>query len=108
MDISIGVMLTAAAVILSIFDYTCWTKYRRHQLRRSAALLEQQRAFELQQLALGLDTAIAAIAAQFAIGADDAVAGEKDRQRIAPASMPDNARTELQLVREGAIRARLA
>ena len=35
LDILITVMVSATAVILSIFAYIGWAKYRRHQLRRS-------------------------------------------------------------------------
>ncbi len=34
-EIVIGVMVTALVAILSIFAYVGWTKFKRHQLRRS-------------------------------------------------------------------------
>jgi len=34
-EIVIGLMLAALAVILSLFAYVGWTKYKRYQLRRS-------------------------------------------------------------------------
>src|SRR4051812_24930232 len=56
-----------------------------------AALERQQDAFERQQSLLGLDAGAAAIADESAVGADDAMAGDDDRDRIAPTGGADRA-----------------
>src|SRR6185312_9769909 len=54
--------------------------------------LHQQRAFEREQLELGLGTAAAAIAAEAALGSHHAVAWDDDRQGIAAAGLANVAR----------------
>src|SRR5215469_1297855 len=68
----------------------------------------QQRAFELQELAFRLDAAAAGIADELAVGAGDAVARQEDRQRVAAAGNTDGARLDIKRAADFAVRARLA
>ena len=52
---------------------------------------------ELEEAALGLGALAAAIAAEPAVAADDAVAGNEDRQRVDAAEMADRARRQRQV-----------
>ncbi len=52
-------------------------------------VLKQQGALMTKQGGFGLDTAIAAVADQRLIGADDTVTGNQDRQRVAGQRLPD-------------------
>src|SRR6185312_15307236 len=70
--------------------------------------LDQQRAFEDEELTLGLGAAAAAIAAERAAGRQHAMAGDEDRQRVAPASLADGARLRAELLGELAIASRQA
>src|SRR5690348_18458424 len=51
--------------------------------------LDEQAALQHEKLGLGLEAAVAAVAAELAAAREHAVAGDDDRQRVAAASAAD-------------------